>query len=103
MHQSRSKTKVTSQGHQIHIFADLSPSTILNRRALKPLLTVLAQQDIKYWWASPFSVKFALKCKTHSFTNLPDRKKKPPEPQAIWGGEGHTPDMSWGFYFPYFS
>lgn len=52
MRQSRTKSKLQYQGHQMLIFADLSPSTIQKRRTLKPPLTVLTQQDIKYRWAS---------------------------------------------------
>lgn len=70
MHQSRMKPKLQHQGHQMQIFTDLSPSTIQKRRSLKPLLTVLAQGDIKYHWAFPFAVKFINHGKTHSFSNL---------------------------------
>lgn len=75
MRQCRSLPQVTCQGHQVQIFADLSPSTIQKQRSLKPLLMVLSQRDIKYRWAFPFAVKFTLNGKMHSFSNLPDGEK----------------------------
>lgn len=67
--------QISYQGHSIQIFADLSPSTIQRKRALKPLLTILAQKDIKYWWTFPFAVKFHFKTKQYSFSNFQDGEK----------------------------
>lgn len=75
MRQSCLKPKLQHQGHQMQIFADLSPSTIPRKRSLKPLLTVLAQRDVKYCWTFPFAVKFTMQGKTHSFSNLPGGEK----------------------------
>lgn len=36
-------------GHTVQVYADISPFTIQRRRALKPLLTILQQKNIKYW------------------------------------------------------
>lgn len=69
MRQSRSQSKVLCLGHQVQIFADLSPTTIQKRRTLKPLLMALTQQDIKYRWAFLFAVKFSIQGKSHSFSS----------------------------------
>lgn len=45
---SRSAEMLMIQGHQIQIFTDLSPYTVQKRRALKPLLQVLAGKEITY-------------------------------------------------------
>lgn len=72
---SRQQSRILFQGQEIQIFADISPTTIQKRRALKPLLLILTQREIKYWWAFPFTLKFTLKGKTHSFTTFPEGER----------------------------
>lgn len=62
---------------EIQIFADILPMTIQKCRALKPLLQILTQRKIKYWWAFPFTLKFAYKGKTHSFSTFPEGESSP--------------------------
>lgn len=56
--------------HQIQIFADISPFTIQKRQVLKPLLMVLTQKNMKYWWLFPFSLKFDLNYKSFRFSSF---------------------------------
>lgn len=43
--------RLSFQGHQIQIFADLSTYTVKKRRSLKPLLQVLAKKEVTYRWS----------------------------------------------------
>lgn len=70
MKQARSLPQVSCQGHIVQIYANISPSTIQRRRMLKPLLSAMAQKEIKYKWAFPFAVKFSHKGQNHSFSSF---------------------------------
>lgn len=70
MRRARNTPQIQILGHSVQIFADISPFTIQKRRALKPLLTVLTQKNIKYWWLFPLSLKFELNGKTFRFSTL---------------------------------
>lgn len=48
MKRSRTLDNLSIQGNKIQILADISPTTIQKRRALKPLLEILTQKSIKY-------------------------------------------------------
>lgn len=69
---ARDVEQLSIQRHPVQVFADLSPLTIQWRRALKPLLQVLSQKMIKYWWSFPFRLSFTYKNKTHGFTSIND-------------------------------
>lgn len=56
MRKSRQINQIRFQGHPIQIPTNLAPTTIQKMRTLKLLLTVLAQEDIKYRWVFPFLV-----------------------------------------------
>lgn len=75
MRKSRSMSEIVFQGHRLQIFADLSPSTIQKRRTLKPLLQILMDRDIKYWWLFPFQLKLLHKGKAYTFGSLQEGEK----------------------------
>lgn len=75
MHISRNTDQLSIQWHPIQVFTDLSLSTIQQRRSLKPLLQVLSQKSIKYWWFFPFRFSFVYRSKTHSFSLFQDGKR----------------------------
>lgn len=100
--------KLSFQGHEIQVFADLSPFTIQKHRSLKPFLLVLAEQDIKYWWLFPFSLKFLLKNKPYTFASFSDREHlllklgilpQHPNPQKASSmtnsSKGQLPSIKW--------
>ena len=72
MRQARSNQNIMCQGHQVQLFADLSPSTIQRRRSLKPLLLALTQKAIRYKWSFPFAVKFTFNGKPYAFSTFPE-------------------------------
>ena len=55
---TREKNKLSFQGHDYQIFADISQLTINKRRAMRPLLQELQQRHIRYQWGFPFSLRF---------------------------------------------
>ena len=55
---TREKSKLTFQGNEYQIFADISQMTINKRREMRPLLYELQQRQIKYQWGFPFSLRF---------------------------------------------
>lgn len=61
-------------GQPIQIFADISPSTIQRRPALKPLLTALTQKNTKYWWLFPFRIKFEINNRQFRFSTFSERE-----------------------------
>lgn len=52
----------------------LLPSRVgaLSNRSFKPLLHVLSQKSIKYWWSFPFRLSFTYQNKMHDFTSTHD-------------------------------
>lgn len=64
--------KLTIQGHQIQIFADLSSYTIQKMHSLKPLLQVLTQKEITYRWSFPFRLNFSHRNKPFVFSLFPE-------------------------------
>lgn len=50
------KTTVEFEGAQISLFPDLSHRTLMQRRAVRPLLKALCAVDVKYCWGFPFSL-----------------------------------------------
>lgn len=49
MRRAHTTPHIQLMGHSIQIYRDISPFTIQKRRALKPLLMVLTQKNVKYW------------------------------------------------------
>lgn len=72
---SRSAEKLMFQGHQVQIFADISPYTVQKRRALKPLLQVLAGKEITYRWAFPLRLNFSYRNKPYNFSTFQDGER----------------------------
>lgn len=60
MKASRTSDKLLLQGHQVQIFADLSPYTVQKRRALKPLLQALMQKRNHVQMGLPSAPEFLL-------------------------------------------
>lgn len=75
MKHCRSSDHLTLLGHNIQIFADISPTTIQRRHTLKPLLSILTQKNIKYWWSFPFRLSFSFQQRTLRFSSLDDGEK----------------------------
>lgn len=75
MKKSRMQTQLKFQGHNIQIFADISPFTIQKRRSLKLLLLALTKKDIKYRWAFPFALKFTHRGKQYAFSSFPEGER----------------------------
>lgn len=75
MKRARNADKLTIQGHQIQIFADLSPYTVQKRRSLKPLLQVLTQKEITYRWSFPFRLNFYHHNKPFAFSSFPEGER----------------------------
>lgn len=67
--------KLTIQGHQIQISADLSPYTVQKRRSLKPLLQVLTQNEIAYRWSFPFRLNFSQQNKPFGFSSFTEGER----------------------------
>lgn len=65
---SRDSDKLTIKGHQIQVFADLSPYIVQKCHSLKPLLQVLMQKELAYRWAFPFRLNFSHQNKSYSFS-----------------------------------
>lgn len=63
------------QGHQVQVFADISPYTVQKRRALKPLLQILAGKEITYRWAFPLRLNFSYHNKPYSFSTFQDGER----------------------------
>lgn len=68
-------TQQKYQSHPIQIFADLLPTTIQKQSSLKLLLSALTQEEIKYWWLFPFSLKFIYKNKSYTFSKFLNDEK----------------------------
>lgn len=54
MTKARRNDHIKFNDTEISIFQDLSPITLNNRRALRPLLEILRRQSISYKWKLPF-------------------------------------------------
>ncbi|CAH2327982.1 Hypothetical predicted protein [Pelobates cultripes] len=54
--------------HSIAVFQDLSPSTLMARKALRPITLLLGQKQIKYQWNYPFAL-MVFQC-TNGFSTL---------------------------------
>lgn len=61
--------------YKISIFQDLSPITIAKRRHLKPLTSILKNNNILYRWNFPFSLTFKVNEKPYSIQTLPEGQK----------------------------
>lgn len=72
---ARDSEQLLIQGHPIQIFADISPTTIQRRRALKPLLNILNQKSIRYKWSFPFKLSFSLNGKQFGIYSLHEGEK----------------------------
>lgn len=57
LQKARSKEQIVFEEAMIQLFQDLSPITLKNRRALKPLLEVLRHKGINYRWKFPFALQ----------------------------------------------
>lgn len=49
---------LTFQNHPYQLYADLAQSTIIKRRALRPYLQILQEQEIRKRWGYPFKLIF---------------------------------------------
>lgn len=70
MARAREIAHLQLRDHKIQIFADISPTTIQKRRALKPLLQPLITKNIKYYWAFPFRLNFTYRNNKHFFSTF---------------------------------
>lgn len=75
MKRACSMPQISFQGHPIQVFVDLSLTTIQRQRALKPLLAILLQHNIKYWWLFQFNLKFEFKNKSFIFATFSEGKQ----------------------------
>ena len=57
LHKARLEEHITFNEAEIQLYQDLSPITLKNRRALRPLLEVLKTKDITYRWKFPFALQ----------------------------------------------
>lgn len=56
MTRARRNNSIIFNGETIMLFQDLSQITLRNRRALRPLLDKLRENDLKYTWHFPFAL-----------------------------------------------
>lgn len=66
-----SNDQILFNENTIQLFQDLSPITLKNRRALKPLREVLKEKSINYRWKFPFALQAAYMGKQY-ILKIPD-------------------------------
>lgn len=71
LQRARQNDAIIFNDKEILLFQDLSPITLKNRRALKPLLEVLKEKNISYRWKFPFALQATFQGK-HFFLRTPD-------------------------------
>lgn len=75
LQKARSKEQIVFEEAMIQLFQDISPITLKNRRALKPLLEVLRHKGINYRWKFPFALQANYLEKQYLF-KVPDDLQK---------------------------
>lgn len=97
---ARTQDEIVFQGNQISLYQDLAPQTLQQRRALKPLLSVLKDQNIPYRWRFPFGLSASRNGRTYLLKN-PDELEEfchdlhiPPVSVPEWLVEFWIPDVS---------
>lgn len=74
MAKARTQRHVDFEGSQLQLYPDLSWLTLQKRRCLKPLLTVLKDNDLSYRWGFPFALLVTRNGRSHvlrSYEDLP--------------------------------
>lgn len=56
MAKARGQEQILFNGEEVQLYQDLSPITLKNRRALRPLTTILTERHIQYRWRFPFGL-----------------------------------------------
>lgn len=56
LQKARGQDEIVFNSNKIELYQDLSPVTLQQRRALRPLLTVLRDKNIPYRWRFPFGL-----------------------------------------------
>ena len=72
MHKARRNDHIVYNGATILLFQDLSPITLRNRRALRPLLDRLREKDIQYSWRFPFALVVSSNGQQHTLRTPAD-------------------------------
>lgn len=64
LRKARERGRVQHNGVEIKLFQDLSPTTLQNKRALRPLLDHLRARNIPYRWKFPFCLSATARGRT---------------------------------------
>ncbi|CAH2274490.1 Hypothetical predicted protein [Pelobates cultripes] len=60
--------EIKHDDHKVLIFQDLAQSTLIARRALRPITTALSDMNIRYRWAYPFALVVTQQGTTYSIS-----------------------------------